>query len=98
MKRIDPSDYDHLIVACLLHDIGYMRGVLSGEAETEFVVDASGRKVTLTRGSSDAALSPSSCRSKFDHCAGRLARLVGFAAVIVGCLVDADERIWMRRS
>src|ERR1700745_4276907 len=57
-QRIEPADYDHLIVACLLHDIGYMRGVLSGDTETEFVVDASGRKVTLPRGSSDAALSP----------------------------------------
>src|SRR3954451_6472291 len=36
--------------------------------------------------------------SKFDHRSGRLARLVALAAIIVGCLVDADERIWMRRS
>jgi hypothetical protein len=45
VKRIEPSDYDHLIVACLPHDIGYMRGVLSGETETKFVVDARGGKV-----------------------------------------------------
>ena len=25
--RIDPSDYSHLICACLLHDIGYVRGI-----------------------------------------------------------------------
>ena len=55
-QRIEPSDYSHLIVACLLHDIGYMRGVLNGDTETEFVVDASGKKVKLPRGSSDAAL------------------------------------------
>lgn len=30
-QRIEPSDYSHLIVACLLHDIGYMRGVLNGD-------------------------------------------------------------------
>ena len=47
-----------LIVACLLHDIGYVRGILSGDTETEFVVDASGNKITLPRGASDAALSP----------------------------------------
>jgi predicted HD phosphohydrolase len=41
-QRIEPTDYSHLIVACLLHDIGYMRGVLSGDTETEFVVDGSG--------------------------------------------------------
>jgi hypothetical protein len=57
-QRIEPSDYSHLIVACLLHDIGYMRGILSGDTETEFVVDASGRRITLPRGASDAALSP----------------------------------------
>ena len=57
-RRIEPSDYSHLIVACLLHDIGYVRGILSGDTETEFVVDASGTKITLPRGSSDAALTP----------------------------------------
>ncbi len=57
-RRIEPEDYGHLIVACLLHDIGYVRGVLSGDTETEFVVDAGGRKVRLARGASDAALTP----------------------------------------
>ena len=57
-QRIEPTDYSHLIVACLLHDIGYMRGVLSGDTETEFVVDESGTRITLPRGASDAALSP----------------------------------------
>jgi hypothetical protein len=57
-QRIGPADYSHLIVACLLHDIGYMRGVLSGDTENEFVVDGGGKKVTLPRGASDAALTP----------------------------------------
>jgi hypothetical protein len=57
-ERVEPADYDHLIVACLLHDIGYVRGVLKGDSETEYVVDQSGRKVTLTRGASDASLAP----------------------------------------
>src|ERR1700687_6287598 len=57
-QRIEPTDYSHLIVSCLLHEIGYMRGVLSGDTETEFVVDASGKTITLPRGASDAALSP----------------------------------------
>ena len=57
-QRIEPADYSHLIVACLLHDIGYVRGVLSGDTETEFVIDASGKKITLPRGASDAALTP----------------------------------------
>jgi hypothetical protein len=57
-QRIEPSDYSHLIVACLLHDIGYVRGVLSGDTKTEFIVDESGKKITLPRGASDAALTP----------------------------------------
>jgi hypothetical protein len=57
-QRIEPEDYSHLIVACLLHDIGYMRGVLSGDTENEFVVDGGGKKVPLPRGASDAALTP----------------------------------------
>ena len=56
--RIEPSDYTHLICACLLHDIGYVRGVLSGDTETEFVVDRENRKVKIPRGASDAALTP----------------------------------------
>ncbi len=58
LQRIEPSDYSHLIVACLFHDIGLVRGVLSGDTKTEFVVDRSGRTVTLPRGASDAALAP----------------------------------------
>jgi len=50
------SDYAHVIIACLAHDIGYVRGVLKDDDEDGFVVDATGRKVALPRGSSDAAL------------------------------------------
>jgi hypothetical protein len=57
-ERVAPDDYHNLITACLLHDIGYVRGVLQGDSETEYVVDQSGRKVTLPRGASDASLAP----------------------------------------
>ena len=53
---VQPEDYIHLIVACLLHDIGFVRGVLSGDTKTEFVIDKNGRTVTLPRGASDASL------------------------------------------
>lgn len=56
--RIDPDDYAHLIAACLLHDIGYVRGILPGDTETEFVIDQDGSRITLPRGASDAALTP----------------------------------------
>ena len=52
------SDYAHLILACLFHDIGYVRGILSGDSTDGYIVDAKGNKVTLPRGSSDAALMP----------------------------------------
>src|SRR5215204_541634 len=53
-----PSDYAHLIVACLMHDIGYVRGILKGDGDAGYVIDANGRKARLPRGSSDAALLP----------------------------------------
>jgi hypothetical protein len=56
LERIQPSDYNHLIVACLLHDIGLVRGVLTGDTKSEFVVDESGKTITLPRGASDASL------------------------------------------
>src|SRR6201987_3284161 len=52
------SDVAHLLVACLLHDIGYVRGILSGDGEDGYVIDTEGNKVKLPRGSSDAALLP----------------------------------------
>jgi hypothetical protein len=57
-EPIEPADYAHLIIACLLHDIGYVRGVLRGDTDTEFVVDEGGNTVRLPRGASDAALMP----------------------------------------
>ncbi len=53
-----PSDYAHLLVACLLHDIGYVRGILKGDGADGYIIDAKGNKAKLPRGSSDAALLP----------------------------------------
>ena len=53
-----PSDYSNFIVACLTHDIGYVRGVVKGDGDDGYVVDAAGHKVSLPRGCSDAALAP----------------------------------------
>jgi hypothetical protein len=52
------SDYAHLLVACLFHDIGYVRGILRGDGEDGYVIDPKGSKAKLPRGSSDAALMP----------------------------------------
>jgi len=50
------DDYAHVIIACLAHDIGYVRGLFRDDDEHGFVIDPAGKKVTLPRGSSDAAL------------------------------------------
>lgn len=58
LMRTTASDWAHLLVGCLMHDIGYVRGILRGDREDGYVIDASGQMVTLPRGSSDAALTP----------------------------------------
>lgn len=56
LTSTDASDFAHVIVACLLHDIGYVRGVLNGDGAGGYMIDAKGNKTILPRGSSDAAL------------------------------------------
>jgi len=53
-----PSDFAHVMVACMLHDIGYVRGVLKGDGPDGYLIDAKGNKTKLPRGASDAALLP----------------------------------------
>jgi hypothetical protein len=52
------SDFAHVIVACLFHDIGYVRGILHGDGPDGYVINGNGGKTKLPRGSSDAALLP----------------------------------------
>lgn len=56
--HVTAEDYTHTIIACLTHDIGYVRGLLKGDGPDGYVIDASGKKVVLPRGSSDAGLMP----------------------------------------
>jgi hypothetical protein len=56
--HMPPEDYAHLILACVTHDIGYVRGIFQQDDDNGFVVDAHGHKVKLQRGASDAALLP----------------------------------------
>jgi len=56
--NLTADDYAHVIIACLLHDIGYVRGLFGDDDEDGFVVDPAGSKVILPRGSSDAGLMP----------------------------------------
>src|SRR5712691_3234688 len=52
------KDYANFILACLAHDIGYVRGVVQGDEDGAYVADINGRKIQLPVGSSDAALAP----------------------------------------
>jgi hypothetical protein len=56
--NVTADDYAHIIIACLAHDIGYVRGLFKEDDADGFVIDATGKKLTLPRGSSDAALMP----------------------------------------
>ena len=56
--HVTAEDYAHVIIACLFHDIGYVRGLLADDDADGFVIDSAGQKIALPRGSSDAALMP----------------------------------------
>jgi len=58
LKPTHAGDFAHLIVACLFHDIGYVRGILEGDGVDRCVIDANGGTTNLPRGSTDAALLP----------------------------------------
>ena len=58
LTETNASDFAHVIVACLCHDIGYVRGILNGDSADGYIIDAKGNKIELSRGSSDAALMP----------------------------------------
>ncbi|SHH61488.1 hypothetical protein SAMN05444169_8364 [Bradyrhizobium erythrophlei] len=55
-EQFTADDYAHVILACLTHDIGYVRGLFDDDDADGYVIDATGRKITLPRGSSDAGL------------------------------------------
>src|ERR1700759_5645753 len=57
-SHMPAEDYAHVIIACLTHDIGYVRGLFKQDGEDGYVIDATGRKAVLPRGSSDAAMLP----------------------------------------
>ncbi|MGE5157241.1 MAG: metal-dependent phosphohydrolase [Gemmatimonas sp.] len=54
--NVSADDYAHVIIACLAHDIGYVRGLFEEDGDDGFIIDAAGSKVALPRGSSDAGL------------------------------------------
>src|SRR6201987_1690653 len=57
-SHMTAEDYAHVIIACLTHDIGYVRGLFEADGDDGYVIDAGGAKITLPRGASDAGLLP----------------------------------------
>src|SRR3954471_9245432 len=53
-ERLESDAYAPFIVCCLLHYVGYVRGILNGDDANIFVVDESCKRVMLPRGASDA--------------------------------------------
>ena len=104
LKPSTPTDYSNFIVACLAHDIGYVRGVVKGDGDDGYVVDGTGRKVSLPRGSSDAALAPYHVeRSKLfvldrvaaveEVDAARIARAIGSTRFPYSSPTDEEEDV-----
>jgi hypothetical protein len=58
LRSTTPRDYSNFILACLTHDIGYVRGVVQGDGDGVYIADVTGRTVSLPIGSSDAAMAP----------------------------------------
>jgi hypothetical protein len=54
--HLNADDFAHVIIACLTHDIGYVRGLFMDDDADGYVIDSKGSKITLPRGSSDAGL------------------------------------------
>ncbi|MBR0830588.1 metal-dependent phosphohydrolase [Bradyrhizobium manausense] len=58
LRPTTANDYANFILACLTHDIGYVRGVVQGDDDESFIADVTGGSIHLARGASDAALAP----------------------------------------
>ena len=58
VSRVTPDDWLHFTIAALFHDIGYVRGILSGDKKGEYVINEKGDTVKPPRGATDAFLTP----------------------------------------
>ena len=55
---VDAVDAAHFLLACLMHDIGYVRGICAGDTRESVVTNKSGDTMKLSTDASDAALAP----------------------------------------
>ena len=57
-QHMPAEDYATVIIACVTHDIGYVRGLFRADDDKGYVSGVAGPKVSLARGLSDAAMLP----------------------------------------
>ena len=55
---VTPRDWLHFIVSLLCHDIGYVRGICSGDSNGRYVSNMTGDTVSVPEGSTDASMTP----------------------------------------
>ncbi|ARN80120.1 HD domain-containing protein [Methylocystis bryophila] len=57
-SAVDSIDAAHFLLACLMHDIGYVRGICAGDTREDVVINDAGDTIKLSLDASDAALAP----------------------------------------
>ena len=57
-QHMTAEEYATVIIACLTHDIGYVRGLFRADDDQGYLPGLEGPKVSLPRGSSDASMLP----------------------------------------
>ncbi|MCZ6856055.1 MAG: metal-dependent phosphohydrolase [Gammaproteobacteria bacterium] len=55
---VSASEWLHTVLACLFHDIGYLRGLLKQDHEHGYIADEAGNRVSPPPGATDAYLMP----------------------------------------
>jgi hypothetical protein len=58
VEEVTALDWLHFTVATLFHDVGYLRGIVPGDEEGRYIIDAHGNTIEPPRGGSDAFLAP----------------------------------------
>ena len=57
-RAVQPEDWLHYILALLVHDIGFVRGICDGDTPNEVVINNAGERVCPPRGATDGCLAP----------------------------------------
>lgn len=58
LKRTTSAEWLQVLMACLYHDIGFVRGILTDDRPPHYVATMGGDRVELPKGASDAWLNP----------------------------------------